>query len=57
MGGPTVVITAAPSASSTIISSSVNGAARLARWGYVGRWGRFLCAVGTGAVVVLGGVW
>jgi hypothetical protein len=57
MGGPTVVITAAPSVTSAIVSNSINGVAGLAPGKFVGSWGGLLCAVGAGAVTLLGGVW
>jgi hypothetical protein len=57
MGGPTEVITAAPSVTSAIVSSSVNSVAGLAPGAFVESWGGLLCAVGAGAVTVLGGVW
>ena len=56
MGGPTVVITAVPSANSTIISGSVHSAAATTRGCFVGSWRGFLCVVGAGTLVVLSAV-
>jgi len=55
MGGPTAVVTvtASASATSTVVSSSVNGVGAVVR----GSWSTFLCMVGSGVLVGLGMMW